>query len=100
MMPAVRRLAALDSSSVPAQPLLLAEQGGEVRVAVSLSGPAVIADPFHPTHALVELLQTRATQLGCQHAHKRRSVLAARAGLQVRRDRSAAAPSASWKQAA
>ncbi|MFZ0972295.1 MAG: hypothetical protein WAN22_08720 [Solirubrobacteraceae bacterium] len=96
---AVGRLTPLDSSSVPTPPLLLAEQGGEVRVAVSLSGTAVIPDPSHPTAALVELLQTRAPQLDRQHAPKQRSIRPARAGLQVRRGHSAA-PSAFWKQAA
>jgi hypothetical protein len=46
------------------------------------------------------LLQTRATQLGRQHAPEHWSIRPARAELQVRRDRSAAAPSAFWRQAA
>jgi hypothetical protein len=43
------RLAGLDSASVPAKPLLLAEVGGELHAALSLRDGAVIADPFHHT---------------------------------------------------
>lgn len=60
---ALARLAALDSSRPPAQPVLLAEIAGELRAALSLSDGAVVADPFHPTIALIELLQERARQL-------------------------------------
>ena len=57
------RLAGLDSASVPAEPLLLAEVGGELRAVLSLRDGAVIADPFRHTAQLVTLLQTRAEQL-------------------------------------
>ncbi len=57
------RLAALDSSDVPSEPLLVAEVNGELLAALSLSDRTVIADPFHLTVALVELLRARATQL-------------------------------------
>jgi len=60
---ALARLAGLDSASVPAEPLLLAEVGGELHAALSLRDGAVIADPFHRTAQLVSLLQTRASQL-------------------------------------
>ena len=60
---ALGRLAALDSSRPPAPPVLLAEVAGELRAALSLSDGAVVADPFHPTTALKELLQARASQL-------------------------------------
>ncbi|HUA06060.1 MAG TPA: hypothetical protein VMB27_19285 [Solirubrobacteraceae bacterium] len=60
---ALASLAGLDSASVPAEPLLLAEVGGELRAALSLHDGAVIADPFHRTAQLVTLLQTRAEQL-------------------------------------
>ncbi|MBV9416813.1 MAG: hypothetical protein JO363_17655 [Solirubrobacterales bacterium] len=53
---ALRRIADLDSSEVPAAPLLLAAVDGEVRAAVSLSTGAVVADPFHDTAVIVELL--------------------------------------------
>jgi hypothetical protein len=60
---ALARLAAMDSSRPPAQPVLLAEVAGELRAGLSLSDGTVVADPFHPTAALVELLQARARQL-------------------------------------
>jgi hypothetical protein len=59
---AVRRLAALDSAPVPREPLLLAEVGGELRAAISLRDGARIADPFHRTAQLVELLELRGAQ--------------------------------------
>lgn len=37
----------------------MAEAGGALRAAISLSDGAVIADPFHRTTALVKLLHTR-----------------------------------------
>jgi hypothetical protein len=60
---ALARLAGLDSASVPGAPLLVAEVGGELRAARSLSDGAVIADPFHRTAWLVALLALRAGQL-------------------------------------
>jgi hypothetical protein len=60
---ALTRLAALDSSEPPASPLLLAEVSDELRAALSLADGSVVADPFHPTVALVELLRARAKQL-------------------------------------
>jgi hypothetical protein len=57
---ALLRLAALDSAAVPPAPLLLAEVDGELRAALSLWDGTTIADPFHPTVALVELLRARA----------------------------------------
>ena len=65
---ALRRLAALDSASVPAAPLLVGEVDGELRAALSLVDSAVIADPFRPTVALVELLRVRSAQLGAARA--------------------------------
>lgn len=57
---AIARLAALDSVHLPEEPLLLAEVGDDVRAALSLKDGTVIADPFHPTDGLVELLMDRA----------------------------------------
>jgi hypothetical protein len=56
----LRRLATLDSSEVPAGPLLLAEADGELRAALSLSDGSAIGDPFFPTLGLIELLRTHA----------------------------------------
>lgn len=60
---ALRRLAALDSATVPQPPLLLAEVDGELHVALSLWDGRAIADPFRKTQALVELLAVRAGQI-------------------------------------
>ena len=57
------RLAALDSSGPPVQPALVAEVDGELRAALSLRDGGVVADPFHRTQALVDLLHARAAQL-------------------------------------
>lgn len=70
--PALRRLAALDSAALPPAPLLLAEVDGELRAALSLGDATVIADPFHPTIALIELLQARAAS---QRAARPRHVI-------------------------
>ena len=60
---ALARLAGLDSASLPAAPLLVAEVGGELRAARSLHDGAVIADPFQRTASLRALLALRAGQL-------------------------------------
>jgi hypothetical protein len=58
---ALERLAALDSAEfAPAAPLLLAEVDGQLRAALSLEDGTVIADPFHPSLALIDLLRTHA----------------------------------------
>ena len=57
------RLAELDSSTPPVQPVLLAEVDGQLRAALALIGGAVVADPFHPTSDLIDLLRARARQL-------------------------------------
>jgi hypothetical protein len=57
------RLATLDSSKPPAPPILLAEADGHLLAALALSDRTVIANPFHPTADLVDLLSARAHQL-------------------------------------
>jgi hypothetical protein len=57
------RLAQLDSSSVPATPMLVVEVDGQLRAALSLRDGAAIADPFHRTAPLLALLTARAEQL-------------------------------------
>ena len=54
---ALERLAALDSAALPGPPILLAESGGELRAAMSLRDGAAIADPFHPSAAVIALLR-------------------------------------------
>jgi hypothetical protein len=58
----VWRLAALDDRRAPAGPALLAYVDGELRAAVGLVDGQAIADPFHPTAELVEILRFQARQ--------------------------------------
>lgn len=58
------RLSTLDSSKPPAHPVLLAEVNGQLRAALGLSDGMAVADPFHPTADLIDLLRARARQLG------------------------------------
>jgi hypothetical protein len=58
------RLAALDSSQTPMPPVLVAEVEGQLLAALGLSDGTVVADPFHPTADLIDLLRTRERQLG------------------------------------
>jgi hypothetical protein len=60
---ALARLAALDSSKVPAGALLVAEVDGELWAAVAIGRGAAIADPFRPSRPVVGLLRARARQL-------------------------------------
>jgi hypothetical protein len=74
---ALASLAALDSSTVPGGPLLLAEIDGDLWAAAAIHRGAAIADPFRPSGALVELLHARARQL-VDDAPRRRWRLLAR----------------------
>ena len=69
-LPALRRLAALDSARVPALPVLIAEVDGAPRAALSLGDGATVADPFHLTESLVRMLATRAEQLPGRRARR------------------------------
>lgn len=64
---AIEDLAGLDSASVPAAPVLLAEAGGKLRAALSLRDGAMIADPFQRTLGTQQLLRARAAQLRGGH---------------------------------
>ena len=57
---ALERLAALDSATVPAGSLLVAEADGRVVAAIASSTGEAIADPFLPTADVIALLQLRA----------------------------------------
>ena len=60
---AIVELAALDSRrDAPGGEALLAFIGTELRAALPLDGGEAIADPFHHTAELVDLLRVRATQ--------------------------------------
>jgi hypothetical protein len=75
---ALQRLAALDSSTVPDAPLLLAEIGGELHAAVSVPDGSAIADPFKRTADLVELLHARIASRRAALVPARRSRLVPR----------------------
>lgn len=64
---AVGLLAALDSSTPPARPLLLADADGQPLAALALSDGSVVADPFQATADLIDLLRARARQLDGDH---------------------------------
>jgi hypothetical protein len=70
--PALWRLAALDSASVPAEPLLVAETDGQLRVAVSMSDLSAIADPFVPTAHIVEMLREHIVRTADTPSRRRR----------------------------
>jgi hypothetical protein len=57
---AIRRLALLDDRRPPHGPALLAYVGGELRVAVGILDGQVVADPFHLTDDIVEMLRLEA----------------------------------------
>ena len=61
-VPSVRRLAALDDRRPPNGPALLAYVDGELRAAVGLLDGQTVADPFHRTADIVELLRLQARQ--------------------------------------
>jgi hypothetical protein len=58
----VARLAELDSRRRPVGDVLLAFVDDELRAAVDLDSGEAVADPFHPTAELVELLRMSAGQ--------------------------------------
>ncbi len=58
----VWRLAALDDRRAPEGPALLAYVDGELRAAVGLVDGQAVADPFHRTAELVEILRFQARQ--------------------------------------
>jgi hypothetical protein len=76
----VLRVAALDSSRVPRAPLLVAEVNGQVRAALSIETGKSIADPFHATRDLLQLLEAHAANT----RRRTRPGLLARVGLRPR----------------
>lgn len=59
-------IAALDSATLPAEPLLVAEEDRAIVAAISVPSGEVVADPFRRTAGAVALLRLRASQ----HAHE------------------------------
>jgi len=65
----IARVAGRDTDQLPAGPLLVATVGERVRAAISLSDGYFVADPFHRTTELVEMLKIRAGAVeGSRHA--------------------------------
>jgi hypothetical protein len=60
---ALRRLAQRDGQAVPGGEMLIAAVGDQVRAAISLESGAVIADPFHRTAELVDMLRLDGSRL-------------------------------------
>ena len=70
------RLAQLDSAPAPKSvPMLVAEVGGDLCVAVPLDGGPAIADPFRRTAELVAMLVERSRQLEAPRPAARRGRL-------------------------
>jgi hypothetical protein len=62
---ALARLADLEQTARPADPVLLGEVMQRPVAALSLRDGRVIADPFTPTSELIELMRLRARQITC-----------------------------------
>ena len=58
--PELWRLAALDDRRAPSGPALLAYVDGELRAAVGIVDGRAVADPFHRTTEIVEILRFQA----------------------------------------
>lgn len=93
--PLLAWLAAVDSSNPPAQPVLLAEVDGRLLAALGLSDDTVIADPFHHTADLIDLLRARARQLNGDERIGRSDRLRAWSALRARWRRPAVTPAGS-----
>jgi hypothetical protein len=61
---AISRVAGRDTNAPPAWPILVAEVGADIRAAISLTDGEVVADPFHRTAEIVEMLRIRARAAG------------------------------------
>ena len=66
----VRTLALLDDKRLPAGPFLVAEVGGDIVAARSLSTGTVVADPFRLTSDIVAMLRLRAAQVSVLGARR------------------------------
>jgi hypothetical protein len=71
---ALLELAERDSASVPAAPLMIGEVDGEIRVAISVTNGATIADPFHRSAEILALVYTRADQLRSRSRRRARVI--------------------------
>ena len=78
----LERIAQLDSASVPAGELLVAEADGRLVAAIASSTGESIADPFLPTADVVALLELRAA--GARAPRSRRGLAARHGGARRR----------------
>jgi hypothetical protein len=76
--PALHDLAVIDSAMALEGTVLVASVEGRIWAALALQDDRVIADPFLPTTAAVELLRLRVRQLRAGDGNPRRGVLARR----------------------
>ena len=72
---ALARLAELDSATVPAEPVFVAELGERLIAAVSARDGAAIADPFTRSADAVEIVRRRVQQVGGAPKPRRRLAL-------------------------
>lgn len=68
----LRRLAELDSARVPSAPVLVAEVGGQLRAAISIADGNVVADPFHHTQEVTDMIRIHAHAAGVVHGRQQR----------------------------
>jgi hypothetical protein len=73
---AIRRVAERDTKLAPSGPTLVAEVGGSILAVRPLDGGEAVADPFHPTRDLLDLLELRAAQIASLGQEKGRGVAA------------------------
>jgi hypothetical protein len=72
---ALARLAELDGGRVlDGERVLVAEVDGDLRAAMPIDSGEPVADPFHPTAAVLEVLKLRAQQLRDDHPAGRRGL--------------------------
>lgn len=68
---ALTRLAAFDSTiGIPPMPVLVAEEDGDLRAALSLSDGSSIANPFFRTRHLLQLLELQAAAKRPAHSSR------------------------------
>jgi hypothetical protein len=78
-MPALVRLARLDSSPPPTGTIVVAEEAGGIVAAMAVDDGTTIADPFRATAPVVAMLRLRAQQLNPRPRRTRPSLRRLRA---------------------
>jgi hypothetical protein len=62
-LPELDRLAGLESTRLPGDEFLIAEVDGEARAAIGIHSGTLVADPFHRTSGVAELLRLRVERI-------------------------------------